>query len=357
MREFIATMKQADRVSKILPTLMAYITGVPRYQPEIVWSSKSWTHNVFRVYELLFGRRFGIRREMTAQTYQDETGKIITVYQAHTFEATCALVEQHIREALQWKFRMPVKVWIPQFSTVSGFSSPASPFMFAIALDNKSNDGVSSGGTSLSFSYTCTGSNLILLSSPAYDTTLTVNAQTYNSVSLTQFGTANGPDAGNIKINSYFLVGPATGANTLAYTFSGTTNSKVSGTVSYTGAKQTGQLDASANGTGSGGSSITHFTQALSSTQANCMFVHFDRGGNGNTLTADSGTNIVQQPEVIRLGGGMIWDSGTPVVASGSYTLGVTCTAQIFNGGQQASIAPAGATIFPSSTMLMMGVG
>src|SRR5882724_4969461 len=98
-----------------LAFLFAKITNTTRYFPEVVWSGNSWTHNSFRMYEMVVGRKVGIRREVSTH-YNQDTKKHIQ--HAHTFEAKCALFETSIRA---WcKYRIPLKVHIPILITPIG---------------------------------------------------------------------------------------------------------------------------------------------------------------------------------------------------------------------------------------------
>lgn len=207
-----------------LPQILATITGHPRYLPDIKWSSKLWTHNIFRVYELVFGRRYGIRAEMTAGWVNGEW-----VQQAYTFESSCALVETAIRNFIRFpKFKL-VKVYIPQLSFVGLPQQRQQPYLLAIAYDN-----VSAEITSASL--TITGSDMILVTAARALSGDDLTGVTYNSVSLTL-----GVKQTMLARTQYlhYLKGPSTGSNTL--TFSGT--STAGRGASYSGASQTGGVD------------------------------------------------------------------------------------------------------------------
>src|SRR5205085_12355012 len=94
----------------LLLKIMAVVTGAPRYVTDVEWSSKSWTHNVFRLYELSFGRRWGIRPELTSALGIDEKGRETVTYQFHSFEAIVAHIEARIRGLVP--VTIPVKVWV-----------------------------------------------------------------------------------------------------------------------------------------------------------------------------------------------------------------------------------------------------
>ncbi|MDE2020949.1 MAG: hypothetical protein KGJ13_11485, partial [Patescibacteria group bacterium] len=72
----------------IIPTIFTWITNHPRELVTPEWSKKSWTHNVFRAYELIFGRRAGIRAEISSFFHKGTFRQV-----SHTFEGQCALIE------------------------------------------------------------------------------------------------------------------------------------------------------------------------------------------------------------------------------------------------------------------------
>lgn len=127
----------------------------------------------------------------------------------------------------------------------------------AIAFDAAASS--SGTGTSLTYNHTCTGSNRILWVSigvNSADSVDHVTGVTYNSVAMTR-----GPSmfSGVASLDGqylYYLVAPATGTNSVVVS---TNNSQpiYATSVSYTGAKQSGQPDNTASSNGSGASTIT----------------------------------------------------------------------------------------------------
>lgn len=125
-----------------------------------------------------------------------------------------------------------------------------------IAFDAFTNGGVIDPGTSLTWSHTCTGSNLVLVVGGLQSTnTDKVSGITYNTVAMTKaqfIGTSSGPARGS---QLYTLTAPATGAHNVVASFSSTTFAGSS--TSYTGCAQTGQPDESNSSFVLAGSSIT----------------------------------------------------------------------------------------------------
>ena len=143
----------------------------------------------------------------------------------------------------------------------------------AIAVDsNNSNSTPATTGTVTSYSHTCTGSNLYLIM--AYNFNWGINAgdaRTYAGTNMTNRVNST-TNLSNAIICD--LVNPATGANTLsltigsANTWATTTKGHQSG-ISFTGAAQSGQPDATGTSTGSS----TGSTLSITTVADNCMIV------------------------------------------------------------------------------------
>lgn len=158
----------------------------------------------------------------------------------------------------------------------------------AIALDNTAQ--ASTGATSLTFAYTCTGSNLILFVGVEVNNGSTGVTASYNGVSLTQIGfKANATDGNDFYL--FMLVNPATGSNNIVLTTS--TGGNLFGMVaSYTGAAQTGQPDATSTG---GITTTGSYTQSVTVVINNSWLIMFGgsffgavSGGTGTTLRQTS---------------------------------------------------------------------
>jgi hypothetical protein len=97
----------------------------------------------------------------------------------------------------------------------------------------------------LSWSHTCTGSNLVLVVGIAIgiigDAGKSASA-TYNGVSMTSAGIVHSDNATDGFVQMFYLAAPATGANTVAITVTGGTVDITGGSVSFTGAHQTTPL-------------------------------------------------------------------------------------------------------------------
>jgi len=230
---------------KLLTKIAAVVTRHDRYMPVITWSDKSWTHNTFRAYEYCFGRKVGLRLESSVQVGLDESGNQVLTRGIYTFEALIAHTETKLRSI---QFKLPEinpiygavildlfghqRVFVANNGIINNIG-----YRFALALDDSS--GVIStpgtGGTknSLTYSQTCTGSDLILVVGAGERAVAT--ATTYNGVSLNALTSYTTSAA---QARHFWLAAPATGANNVVTSFS-TTNWVTSIAQSWSGADST----------------------------------------------------------------------------------------------------------------------
>lgn len=253
------------------------ITG-PRYMPEIRWSSKSWTHNLFRLYELIFGRKWGIKPEITATKIDGKT-----VQYCHSWEAVFAVTEWHIREFFKkWEW-VKIEIYTPQMVTSNGMFIPSSPFLFAIATDATATG--SFGSSPDTWSHTCTGSDRILFVCEFNQSSST--SASYNSVSMTSLGGYSYSSPTGVG-SLYMLVAPATGTNTVSVSCGGNC---IGVSSSYTGASQTGQPDAAINTQTTGAGTGSSLTATVTVTASGSWLVT-GTICEGNALTAGTGATL-----------------------------------------------------------------
>lgn len=295
---------------KIIAKILATITGVPRYQVKVgvnfEWSSKSWTHNIFRVYELIFWKRYGIKKELTTFNIN---GKLI--HEGHSLESKCAILETNVRNRL------------------------ASLKFAAIATDATASG--TYGASPRTHSHTCTGSDLILMMAGFSFGSGTTS--TYNSVSMTNLGTyAYGTRNGCLN----YLLNPATGANNLVFTPGG---DGIAVTSSYTGVAQTGQPDATINTQTTGAGTATSLTATVT-VIATGSWLMAGTICEGAALTAGTGATLRitgTNPAVA------FFDSnGAPGTGSQSMTVNESPASQLAMG--MVSIAPIASVpfVFPA---------
>lgn len=331
-----------------IPSLIEKITGKRRYMPTIEWASKSWTHNVFRVYEMICGKRWGITTEAwTGEVSVEVNGRMrnVIVHEFYTAEATIAHFETNVREFLSklknfdFEFHIPYKLYVYKLQPTNGAPMEmgvfGTPYVFAIAIDATTAVSATNSVSTKSFSHTCTGSDRILWGALGCSTS-TLSSSTYNSVSLTR--------ASQVNLQSswaelWYLVAPSTGSNTLVINTAGS-NSITGGVFSFTGASQTGVPDATHNDSAQTGS-VTSYSHSITTIADNCMVVMSGRANGGASLTAGTNTTV-SQPEVAAMGMFMARTTN-PITPAGSATLAMTSSAQQFFS-TVASFKPVGGT-------------
>jgi hypothetical protein len=133
----------------------------------------------------------------------------------------------------------------------------------AIALDAQSGlvqNGFAAGGAR-TWSHTVAGTDRILVVSVALwqdvAGTGTITAMTYNGVAMTK---AQGVTQGAMRAEIWYLVNPATGANTVSATVTGNTDDRKFRSASYTGVDQVAGLDASNSAVGGTGNPTVNVT-------------------------------------------------------------------------------------------------
>src|SRR5690349_16076088 len=82
----LGTIRSITSWRYILPAILAILTNHPRYLPKIEWANDSCVHNIFRLYELIFWRRVGIRAELSSYLKDGRTS-----YYCHSWESVFAL--------------------------------------------------------------------------------------------------------------------------------------------------------------------------------------------------------------------------------------------------------------------------
>jgi hypothetical protein len=222
----------------------------------------------------------------------------------------------------------------------------------AIALDSSSKDAATfQSGTSFSWTHTCTGSDLYLIVAVfSYNNQGTLTAPTYNGVTMTliQSTALAGPLN---KLWLYGLANPATGANTVAFSFSISNSFVASVATSYTGVDQSTPIDVSATATETPGDAT--YNPAITTTVDNAWVVGSFRATQGNTFTGVVGT--------LREGAGALamynWDSNGAVTPAGTYTATITVVSGANEwSGIIAALKPAGGAT-PTPLRMLMGMG
>lgn len=256
------------------------------------------------------------------------------VQQAHSFEASCALIETVVRSYIRVpKFKV-VKVYIPQLAP-AGFGMPSSsPYLFAIAFDAATGVfGVNPAGAGpLVFSQTCTGSDRLLwVEVEETNSQLRVMSATYAAVAMTK--TANSPlVAQDDRFNAFYLAAPATGANDVSCSIDGGTAIIIGCSASYSGCAQTGIPDASTTNTGS---ALTTLTTSLVSVADNCWHILLS---NTDGPAASAGTGSTKRgPDAHSFN---VFDSNSAKTPAGSVSMTYTTGSAAFYKTFMFSFAP-----------------
>lgn len=335
-------------MNRILPQLLANITGHPRQQMisgiDFQWSSELWVHNVFRVYELIFWRRFGIRAEASAS---QRNGK--TIIRCHSWESLLAFTESQIRQAFSFKLRIPVKIYVPILWTPQGIPVFASPYLLAVAYDTSvTMNFVGSTTTNTLSSYVTTGSNLTVFGFvDTEDGTGSdkISGVTWDSNAMSQV------TKGSTTIDTGYIYGLNTGVTAKTANLVATASSSLASigfeAASYSGTAQTDTF----NGNTSVQTSTTPSVD-VTTTTANSWLVSCGQNQGSGTMTLTStGTS--------RQTGGRPWSDTNATVSVGVNTASYSQTLLICttHACELRVTAAAGGTVSPSQNLLLMGTG
>lgn len=169
-------------------------------------------------------------------------------------------------------------------------------------------------GTATGASFTCSGTNRLLIAdivtfeSGSSDV---ITGATYNSVAMTRLVSV--PVSTTYRQNIYYLINPAEGENTFAYTASdGSGSNSRFALMSYSGAYQTSFPNASDSTTGTTGSTIS---RSVTPDVAGCWVASFAVSWGGTNPSANTGVT-----ERIAYDVGAGGDSNAIVTVNEAYT-------------------------------------
>lgn len=217
----------------------------------------------------------------------------------------------------------------------------------AIAIDATSTG--SASATSVTVSHTCTGSDRILLVGVwAQINSDVVTGVTYAGTAMTLVNSVI--NASTEAVYLFILVNPASGANNIVMSKTGIDLGYVLG-VSYTGAKQSAQPDASVTGSAA---SATSLTTTLTTVADNSWTILMMKANNGTNDPGTGTTLRLDGPNNDQTG---IYDSNAAITPAGSSSLQTTAGTNRAWAHCMASFSPAVAVVtLPSSNLLLMGV-
>lgn len=208
----------------------------------------------------------------------------------------------------------------------------------AIARDTfTSITGSTSGATSITKSYTTTGSNTCALAFVREDNGDTVTGVTYGGSAMTLLCKHRNGFSGTGEIYLYGILAPTAGAQSVVATRTGTTGKMWMGVMSYTGVKQTGLPDAIDLGGLNSNPSLSFNVITTTTNTVIAGICWMDNGGitastNSTAVGAAADSNTVNFFE----------SASVPIAASGSYTMSITGSTGSNCSWCFASLAPAG---------------
>lgn len=184
----------------------------------------------------------------------------------------------------------------------------------ATAVDATSNGGNNTGGSSVTWTHTCTGSNLILIVNSTLDSGSTVTAVSFNGVPATLVNSAT---SSGRTTYMHYLINPATGSHTVQVDRNSGTGTIDTSAVSYTGMKQSSQPETSVTST----STTSNLSLNITTSTDNAWLVA-STGVNQSSGAITAGTN-----NFARIGGGIdgqaygSWDSNAGQGTAGSKSM------------------------------------
>lgn len=330
-------------MKKILPLILANITRHNREKVDIEWASSSWTFNMFRLWEMIFWRRAGVKAE--SSVYTDSNGLVVRAF--HSWEAVLVHFENFVRSSIKSKVReyVPARIWIPILWTPQGVPVFASPYLFAIGYEtsNKAGNG-SAGQTSLTVTITNSGSNR-LQTMAGYSSTVT--SATADGAAMTVVATRDVSGAAHIEM--WRKVAPTSGSSINVVANFGSSEGIAWVAACYSGVDQTNPIDSSNSGD-SGGGFTTGVSVSTTVVLPNCWLVGIFLNDQNNVVNAGSGTLRQTQSSGYQ---GVGWIDSNGTVSTGSQSLSSSHVSGRC-GGIVASIAPQTAAAVNSTFLMFM---
>ena len=185
----------------------------------------------------------------------------------------------------------------------------------AIAFDAATNTSLVTS-TVITYNHTCTGTDRILFVG-VFARNQLVTAVTYAGATMTEVGAREGPQGGSSDyISLYQIVNPASGTNQVSVTIAASAV-LISGSVSYTGAKQSGQPDNSANNNDTAEATTT---TTLTTVADNSWLMGMVRAGTDGVTNASTGTT----QRVVGTGHFQMYDGNGLITPAGSASIVTT---------------------------------
>ena len=211
------------------------------------------------------------------------------------------------------------------------------------------------GATTLTYSHTCTGSNRILWVSVGVnsaDSTDHITGVTYSAVAMTRaVASFNDNGANQDQVYLYYLVAPATGANNVVVS-SNAAKDIYSVASSYTGAKQTGQPDATQHGSTGLGVGGPNITLTFTVVATGCWIISAAVDEQSGSPSAGTGLNATRSSQTFE----SVTADTNGTVSTGSNSVTWNRATPYYVSAVAASFAPSAASV-AASRLALLGVG
>lgn len=214
----------------------------------------------------------------------------------------------------------------------------------AIALDTSSS-GNQEAGTSVSYSYTVTGSNPVFIAAIMASSARTISNVTYGGVAMTLAGSRS---TGTQPVAIYYITG-ITGANTFSASIDSSSFIYTS-VASYTGVNQATPIDPGGSATANGSGTSTSVTGTVTTTADNAWTIMGVRTNSSGDSSASTGAT----QRVTNTGHLQLYDSNAAITPAGSTSMTVTMTNQAY---EYSIITIQPATASTSHLLACLGAG
>lgn len=342
-------MEKLGHILKALPPwLMVRLTGHPRElkrMSDFTFPKGMWVHTAFRMWEVVFGRRAGIRPEMASWVnYDGSEGRAF-----YTWEKLFMFMEHTIRAFFRMPRIVPFKIYLPVFASPQGMPMMGAPYLLAIAYVTQANHQGGSGATLTITNMVVASGNILLacVQTNASTTNTPITGIVFNtSETMTQIITDFNTTSTKVTEDLWQILAPTATTASIVATSSHNPEANFYGTgLAYSGAKTSGLITNSASNKGHG----SPCTVTVTGTTSTSWLV-------GGVIVSSSGTTDSTGYLTRSTGGPSVGDSnGT--VAGGSVSMNTTTGAGddwVFVSGELT--VPGAAALFTSSLKISQAV-
>lgn len=162
----------------------------------------------------------------------------------------------------------------------------------ALVRDAKTS-GLANPGNSLTISHANAG-NLMVVGIGTNGTTDQISGVTYNSVVMTRINTVSNASGSGLRAYLYYLLAPTVGTANIVISATGSIFIQAEA-VTYTGAKQTGQPDASATNTASSSTTCANTLTTIADNAIHIAWYYVDAANPGSVTNGTILTNLLAE--------------------------------------------------------------